>query len=121
MTQDLSDLTVEDLAADPKKYGLPTLQEFMKDPERYRNQFDAEARLGTIDNGSVLLKNIKRHIYFVNGYKCKNLEEAQVTAKNMGYVLGESNPKPEIVRSTDGKFEIHVRFEFKNNELLTSS
>ncbi|OPZ23000.1 MAG: hypothetical protein BWZ03_00668 [bacterium ADurb.BinA186] len=105
----LSELTLEQLAADPKKFGLPTFEEFRKNPSAYK--FDEEARLGTVDAGSVILRNIKRHIYYVNGYKCDSLEKAQDVAKNMGFVLGSVNPEPDMQRSTDGRYEIHVHFK----------
>lgn len=115
----LNELTLEQLMADPKKYGLPTFKEFIKDPEVFK--FTEDSRLATVDAGSVYLKNIKKHVYYVNGYKCDTLEKAQDVAKNMGHVLGSINPEPDMQRSTNGGYEIHVHFNFPINDELSKN
>ena len=105
------DLTMEDLFANPNKYGVPTFEQFCANPDAWRKS--ADEALEQVDIGSVLgLKNrVEKMTYEVAGYNCKTLEEAQRVALNEGWDLRKIEYKPEIRDQGGGKCIIHVVFE----------
>lgn len=107
------DVVMEDLLNNPKAYGLPTFEEFSKNPERWRKA--AEDIFSQVDIGSVLgLKNrVANHTYEVSGYKCKTLEECERIALNEGWDLKQLEVCPEIIPLGGDKCEIHVVFKQK--------
>lgn len=111
-------LTVRDIANNPRKYGAPTFAEYVANPDKYRS-FGSNPQniLSSVDKGSVLLRDVKRQIYYVNEYRCDSLEQAERIANDMGHTLGEFNPQPEMRQTTDGKYEIHVYFKFETKTL----
>lgn len=98
-----------DIVDDPKKYGMPTFQEFAKNPDAYRLSDDF--MLGVIDAGDKNLKEVKRHIYKVFGYKTKSLAEAERIARNHGYSITSMKCKPEVRQDHSTKLYIEVSFE----------
>lgn len=90
------------------EFSIPSLEEFSKNPDKYRaNQ---EQKFIEVDEGSQNLKNVQRHIYEIEGFRCKNLEEVQKVAKNQGIPFTELDYKPEIMPMGGGKCDILVRF-----------
>lgn len=122
------DLTLDDLQEDPKKFGLPTFEEFCANPDRWRKR--NEDAFNLIDAGSQAMKNqIEKHVYYVAGYKCGSLEIAQ---KVLMDEYGISAAKDfsdigvtiELEDSRMGKYIAHVKIDpkkqtkaFKDEEL----
>lgn len=106
--------TIEDIMRDPKKFGAPTFEEFSRNPAAYRartqNIFDAA------DNGSQILKMVKRHRYEINGYKCDSLEEVERVALSEGLRPEDLEMKPEIIDLGGQWCDILVRFRSVKKE-----
>lgn len=102
------DATIEDIAADPNKYGAPTFEQFAANPGRWRkNSTDI---LDIASKGSEAHKDIVRHIYYIDGYKCKNEEEVERIATSQGYDLKDFTINVTARRTTGGKKEAVVEF-----------
>lgn len=75
--------TIEDLAENPNKYGMPTFEEFRKNKEKWMGRADEE--IAAIDKGDPMLKCKQR--YFIESYRVDSLEQAERIAIDMGYDL----------------------------------
>lgn len=101
-----NDFDLEDIA---KFSGFPSFDEYRKNPEKYIGR--ADASLQEVDRGSTQLdRTVKRHIYEIEGYKCKTLEEVEKVAASMGINLKELDYRPSVQPNTSGGFDIKVRF-----------
>ncbi|NDD54407.1 hypothetical protein EBZ39_11125 [bacterium] len=108
----LSDATFDDIMQDPTKFGMPTFDEFAKNPETLLGREDE--RLTEVERGSVILgKTVKRYIYEIEGYRCKTLQEVERVALSMGINLKELDYQPQMETNTSGKFDIKVKFVSK--------
>lgn len=114
---ELSKATVDDLAANPKKYGMPTLSEFMKSPALYKSALLPDELLAQIERGSQTLnRHVASHEYFVGSYKCDSLEMAQRVMHDMGMNVTAAMMKPEIVDLGAGKCKIKVTFKIPDDD-----
>lgn len=78
-----SETTVQDIFNNPKEYGAPTFAEFKRNPDKYRKSKEHLFAQG--DAGSKILgKVIQKHIYYMDGVKCNNVEHAQRVMQDMG-------------------------------------
>lgn len=96
----------------PTDYGMPTFEEFAQNREKYMGNEDD--RLREVDRGSQSMKNVKRHIYEIEGYRCKSLEEVERIAASQGINLRELDYRPEVTQAGAGKFDVIVRFVSKS-------
>lgn len=102
--------TVEDVMLDPHRYGLPTLEEYKRNPSAYK--MGSEYLLGTVDRGSkVFTKGFKRYTFEIAGYKARSLEEVQTIAANEGLDWQSMDILPIVIPGTFGESRVHVRFE----------
>jgi len=110
MLNDQTDLQIEDLLNNPKAYGLPTLEEFAANPEKWRKA--ADQVLKSVDIGSTTgLKNmVVKQTYEVAGYKCSTLEEVERVALNEGWSLKNLEIKPNLIPLGGGKCDVHIVF-----------
>lgn len=108
----ISKADISDLASNPKKYGLPTLEEFAKNPEIFNAALTPDELMAQIDRGS---QNLNRHVtsheYYVGDYKCDSLEQAERVLSQMGKTATTQNMKPEIIDLGAGKCKIRVTFK----------
>lgn len=109
---DLSALELDDLVQDPKKYGAPTFKEFCENYDKItkRDSF------GVIDKGSDLFKKsniVKRHVFEIEGHRCKTLEQVERIAKEYGWDLHQLDYRPEVIPLGGGKADILVKFVSK--------
>lgn len=103
---------LDDLLDAPHKYGLPTFEEFAKNPEKYKG--GVEQLFEVVDKGSNQLNRlIRKHEYRILGYKCKTLEEVQKIMNAEGIKLDEVTLVPELVRESAGKLTVIVEFKLK--------
>lgn len=108
------DAVLEDLIADPKKFGAPTFSEYKADPYKYQVNWAAIA-----DNGSKqLTQNQVRQSYKLFGYEVKKIEYAEKIAKDHGYDLRNMTIHPVIVNQGGQKFNIVVEFRPKERDLI---
>jgi hypothetical protein len=103
----------EDIIENPHKYGFPSFDEFKRNPEQWLGRDDES--LAQADVGSTILnKTVRRHIYEVEGYRCKSLEEVERVAASQGIPLRELDYRPVLQQAGAGKYEIVVRFMKKS-------
>jgi hypothetical protein len=99
--------TIEEIMENPKKYGAPTLEEFIRDREK--NKVTVDSKLGMIDQSTKILKNkLIKQTYFFRGIFCDKLEEVEYIAINEGIDLKQCTISPQIVPQLGGKFSILV-------------
>ena len=93
--------------------GLPTFEEFCKNREKYVGREDED--FGLIDRGSLHLKNVvQRHEYEIEGVRCKNLEQVEKRAREMGIPIRELDYRAMIIPQTGLKCDILVKFAPKS-------
>jgi hypothetical protein len=86
-----------------------TFEEYKRQRERFIGKEDEE--LGLVDSGSQYLRHlVRRHIYEIEGYRCRSLEEVERVARSQGIPLRELDYRPHIVPLGAGKCDILVRF-----------
>lgn len=112
-TKKLSEATFHEIVENPKAYGMPTFDEFVKNPDLLNGREDE--RLQEVERGSVNLNRVvKRYIYEIEGYRCRSLEEVERIARSMGLNLREMDYQPQMETNTGGKFDIKVKFVSKS-------
>lgn len=109
------ELTLEDIAANPEKFGLPTFDEFCKNPDKYRIR-DDDTLICVEDGVNVLRRDVRKQIYHILGYKVDTLEKVEQVAKDHGWNMSQMDIKPNLERVTAGKYDIHVHFVVRGNE-----
>jgi hypothetical protein len=113
MAKDIGAATFDELIANPEAYGLPTFDQFAKNTEKYTGRDDdmfAEAEAGSRN----LDRHVQRHIYEIEGYRCKSLHEVERIAKAQGIPLRELEYKPQVIPQGAGKCDLLVKFVPKN-------
>lgn len=90
-----------------------TFEEFKRRRESYLGLSDSED-FGLIDRGSqVLKKQVKRHIYEIEGYRCNSLEEVERVAAAQGIPLRALDYRAMVQPLGAGKCDILIRFVSK--------
>lgn len=103
----------EELLENPNKFGAPTFDEFVANREKYIGRDDD--RFSEADRGSSHLKSVvQRHVYEIEGYRCKTLEEVEKVARNQGINLRELDYRPEVIPLGGGKCDLLVKFISKD-------
>lgn len=103
---------VEEVFENPHKFGMPTFEEFAKNSEKYLGREDDA--FAQIDQGSKNLdRHVQRHIYEIEGYRCKSLEEVEKVARSQGISLGALDYQPQVMPLGGGKCDILVKFVSK--------
>lgn len=106
----------DDLLKDPNKFGVPTFEQFRKNPKLFR--VDPEEAFICAENGSTIFKKDISYRFFLDSYECKNLEEVQRIAQAEGYNFKDLDIKPEIRKLPGGKAEFIVKFYNKPKSLV---
>jgi hypothetical protein len=101
------DADMDDVLEDPTKFGAPSFDDFKKNREKWLGR-DDEA-LGLADKGSGWAF-VKKHIYEIEGYRCKTLEEVEHVALCQGIPLRELDYRPQMLPRGCGKWDILVKF-----------
>lgn len=103
---------VSEVFDNPNYFGLPTLEEYAKNQDQFLGRED-EA-LGQADAGSRNLeKHVKRHVYEIEGYRCKSLEEVEKVARSQGIALSSLDYQPQVMPLGGGKCDLLVKFVSK--------
>lgn len=112
MDFDFSELTIDDLIANPTKYGVPSFGQFKKNRQLYMGREDES--MSQVSNGSkVLGKYVKNHRYYFGVYKCHTLEEVERTALNHGIPLSDLVYVPELIPTGGQWADMKVTFMSK--------
>lgn len=107
--------TLEEIIENPHRYGLPTLEEFCKNPTLWMGH--DEDLLAQADVGSKLINGmVTKHLYEIDGYRCDTLEEVEKVAKSQGYQLKELDFAPVLIPQAGLKTEVLVRFTTKGKK-----
>lgn len=103
---------VSEVLENPSYFGLPTFEEYAKNAEQFLGR-DDEA-FAQVDAGSKNLdRHVQRHVYEIEGYRCKTLEEVERVAKSQGIELGSLDYAPQVMPLGGGKCDILVKFVSK--------
>jgi hypothetical protein len=103
------ELTLKDIMRNPEKFGMPTFDEYCRNPDKYKIREDEI--LSVVSDGVDILRNaVVEQVYHIKGYKVKTLEKIESIAKDLGWEMTELDIKPELERTTGGKYVIHVYF-----------
>lgn len=102
------EVQLQDIVDDPSKYGAPTFDEFRRHPEKWLGR--ADEKLISADQGSQVLGNVQRHIYEIEGYRCKTIEEVERVAKSQGIPLKELDYRAQLIPCGGGKADVLVKF-----------
>lgn len=104
------EITVENVLANPSKYGFPTFQEFARKPAQWRDTLDD--KLARFDGSSKLFKNlVEKQTYKISGYEVDTLEQVEHIAKNEGIDLNGCKFCPQVLPQGNGKCRIVVEFK----------
>lgn len=102
--ESLMNAELDDLYENPGKFGLPTLAEFSRNPGKWRA--GPEDTFITLSDGTKIVKNIRRHIYYVAGEVTESLERVQKVCEDEGW--GEVSFIPELRQDVSGKLDAHI-------------
>ena len=110
----MENVTFEEFSANPEAYGFPSFERYQKERDKFVGH--EEEILASADKGSTnLSRTVSRHVYEIEGYRCKNLEEVERIAKSQGIDLRALDYRPELIQAGAGKFDIIVKFISKND------
>ena len=102
----------DDLLENPSKFGAPTFDEFCRNPDKYLGRDDD--MLSRVDVGGKVMNNCtQRHIYEIEGFKTRKLEEVDRFARDHGIPLRELDYRPEVIPTGAGKCDILIKFMSK--------
>lgn len=96
-----------------RQSGWPSFEEWKKNPEKYRQA--KENMFAQVDQGSSLLKNLKRQKYYFktiagNKYECQSLNKVAEIAEQEGLQLSELSCHPELVEDSSATITCQVTF-----------
>jgi hypothetical protein len=95
--------------------GAPSFEEFARNKEKYLGRDDE--KLSQADIGSHRLRNsnlVKKHVYEIAGRRCKNLEEVEREANNLGINMKDLDYRPEVIPLGGGHCDVLVKFVSKH-------
>lgn len=103
-------MSLEEIQNNPGKFGAPTFEEFKRNRSKYLGKKDDT--FGIIDHGSRNLRRaVNKHIYEIEGYQCKTLEEVERVAKEqLGLDINDLDYRPDIIPQGGGRCDIKVKF-----------
>jgi hypothetical protein len=88
--------------------GAPTFQEFKKNRERWVGRPDD--KLAEVDKGGKINRTTQKHIYEIEGFRCKSLEEVERVARSQGIPIKDLDYKPEVMPNAGHKHDLLVKF-----------
>jgi hypothetical protein len=109
----LKEIKVNDIYENPKSFGMPTFEEFKKNPERWTGRTDAS--LAEVSEGGLEVKSkYRKQTYEIEGYRCKTLEEVERIALSQGIKLKELDYRPQMIPQGGGQWDILIKFVSKH-------
>lgn len=106
--------TIEEIMLDPHRYGMPTFDEFRKDPDKYR--ISRDDLLARADNSSTsdLRKFIRKQVYiWDNKHVVDSLEQLERICKEEGFEQHDLDMRPQIIPCSGvdkGKCDVAIVF-----------
>lgn len=105
--------SMEQLLADPGRYGFCTFDDFRKNPAKWKPD-PLQSFTSVEQAGTLFKKNIKKMKYEIEGYACDTLEAVQMTARQMGYREKDLEYRILIDPLGGGKVNMVVKFFHKS-------
>ena len=109
------DTDLEEVMADPKKFGLPTFEEWKKNPDLLKNQLSV---FDSVDNGpqKLLKTQLRRIRYQWRGYYFDKIEHVERAIHSDGVDVNELDYQPEVIPQGGGKLDLLVRIVKKGRK-----
>ncbi len=108
--------STDDIYEDPHAYGAPTLEEFKRNKEKYLGR-DDEA-LSSVSKGGEISNNFtQKHVYEIEGYRCKTLEEVERVALSQGIPLRSLDFRAILIPQGAGKGNLLIKFISKDERV----
>ena len=107
-------LEFDEFFANPAKLGLPTFDEYKRNPQYYREKMIGrdDDNFATIDKADTRVKPlIRKQKYFLDGMECKSLEDVERIAKMEGTPINQLTWKPELIPHAGGSCDVHINFK----------
>lgn len=111
--------TMEDILANPSKYGAPTFKEFSKNPQRYRRRADQQM-ITLTDGPQNFRSDLKKIRFFCHGLELPGEEAVEKMLADHGYSLDDidlENKSPRLKKTINAvpvgggrDHEIHINF-----------
>lgn len=96
--------------------GLPSFEEFKRNRNKWIKQEDED--FGLVDQGPQSIKRcVQKHIYEIEGYRCKSLEEVERVAASQGIPIHELDYRPQLIPMGAGKCDVLVKFVPKHTRM----
>jgi hypothetical protein len=117
------DIDVGDILSNPHALGMPTFQEFARNPEYYRRKWrkPEDELLRAADEGRCELTNLrsqKHRIKTRSGqiYDCASIEKVESIAKAEGMRIKDLAMIPELREDVSGKIAVDILWVDKTIE-----
>lgn len=105
--------SIDDLYDNPHDFGIPTFEEFRKNKEKWLGR-DDDTLACVSKGGEGANRDTHRHIYEIEGYRCKTLEEVERVAREQGIPLRSLDFRPIIIPQGAGKRNLLIKFISKD-------
>lgn len=109
---------IDDILANPRAYGMPTFEEFSRNPDKYRKQRDE--LFATIEDGAKtdLRKVVRRHRYKFGEYTVDSIEKLQAVLTDEGLTEDTVTWKPQVIPLQDGSGKCDILHEITRKSRL---
>jgi hypothetical protein len=101
--------STDDIYENPADYGAPTFEEFKRNREKYMGR-DDDALASVSAGGEVSNRFTNKHIYEIEGYRCKSLEEVERVAREQGIPLRSLDFRAMLIPQGAGKGNLLIKF-----------
>jgi len=105
------DADLEMMIRDPHRFGVPTFEEFRKNPDKYKMPKDWLLQAISDQPGKSQIGHLVRKVvYRCLGFDCSTLEEVERVAANEGLHLTDLDIRPQMIQDLAGKYVVRVDF-----------
>jgi hypothetical protein len=101
--------SIDDVYENPADYGAPTFEEFKRNREKYMGR-DDDALASVSAGGEVSNRFTQKHVYEIEGYRCKTLEEVERIASQQGIPLRSLDFRAMLIPQGAGKGNLLIKF-----------
>lgn len=112
----LENVSFDDIMNNPHKYGLPSFEEFRKNPDPWREKWRGrhDEIMAIVDAGSANLKHhVVKHRYRFGEWEESSLERIEKLANDHGLSVMDLDFTSKVVPIGGGKCDILVEFAQK--------
>lgn len=116
MSNEQFELTEETIMEDPHRFGLPTYEEFCKNPAKWRD--NPEQSFIDADRGSTMLRqSIVKYMYVFRCWETYSLETMERILGDHGLKPKDVKMKPELIYLGAGKIKCIIEFVEKKEDV----